>query len=76
MWPYRTSEAVEQNLRDAGCDEECICKFMEDLDQGREKEGLKLLDQHRRCLVDAMHREQKRIDCLDYLVYQVQRAHK
>jgi len=71
MWTYQTTEAVEQNLRDAGCDEECICKFMEDLNQGKAQEVLKLLEGHRRTLLDAMHREQKRIDCLDYLMYQM-----
>ncbi len=76
MWPYQTPEAVEQNLRDAGCGEECIRQFMEDLGESKAKEALKLLEAHRRTLLDAMHRDLKRIDCLDYLVYQMERAHK
>lgn len=76
MRAHYTKEAIEQNLRDAGCDEKCICQFMEDMDEKREKEGLKLLQDHRRKLLDAMHREQKRIDCLDYLVYEMQKAKK
>lgn len=76
MWAHHTKEAIEQNLRDAGCDEKCICQFMEDMEEKREKEGLKLLQSHRRKLLDAMHREQKRIDCLDYLVYEMQKAKK
>ena len=36
--------------------------------------GLRLLNQHRRLLLDAMHREQKRIDCLDYLLYQIRKS--
>lgn len=76
MRAHDTREAIEQNLRDAGCDEECIRQFMADLDEKREQEGLKLLRKHRSKLLDAMHREQKRIDCLDYLVYEMQRANK
>lgn len=76
MRAHHTKEAIEQNLRDAGCDEECICRFMADLEEKREQEGLKLLREHRSKLLDAMHREQKRIDCLDYLVYEMQKAGK
>lgn len=76
MLAYQTEEAIEQNLRDAGCDEACICEFMEDMSQNREAEGMKVLRKHRSKLLDAMHREQKRIDCLDYLIYQMRKAKK
>ena len=73
MGAYQTKEAIEQNLRDAGCEEGCIREFMHDLEQDRMQAGLRLLNQHRRLLLDAMHREQKRIDCLDYLPYQIRK---
>lgn len=73
MGAYQTKEAIEQNLRDAGCEEKCIREFMQDLEQDRMQAGLRLLNQHRRLLLDAMHREQKRIDCLDYLLYQIRK---
>ncbi|RKJ39761.1 hypothetical protein D7X94_10970 [Acutalibacter sp. 1XD8-33] len=73
MGAYQTREAIEQNLRDAGCEEKCIREFMQDLEQDRMQAGLRLLNQHRRLLLDAMHREQKRIDCLDYLLYQIRK---
>ena len=76
MRAHHTKEAIEQNLRDAGCDEKCICRFMEDMEEKREKEGLKLLQNHRRKLLDALHREQKHIDCLDYLVYTIEKNEK
>lgn len=34
----------------------------------------RLLGKHRDTLLDTMHREQKRIDCLDYLLYQMKKA--
>ena len=73
MGAYQTKEAIEQNLRDAGCGERCIREFMQDLEQDRMQAGLRLLNQHRRWLLDAMYREQKRIDCLDYLLYQIRK---
>ncbi len=76
MRAHHTKEAIEQNLRDAGCDEKCICQFIEDMEKKRDKDGLKLLQNHRRKLLDAIHREQKRIDCLDYLLYEMQQAKK
>ncbi len=73
MGAYQTKEALEQNLRDAGCEERCVREFMQDLEQDRMQAGLRLLNQQRRSLLDAMHREQKRIDCLDYLLYQIRK---
>lgn len=67
-------EAVIQNLKDAGCSEGLIDQFQECCRQGKEKEGIRLLRKHRDTLLDAMHREQKRIDCLDYLLYQMKKG--
>ncbi len=69
-----SSESIIQNLKDAGCDSETIKHFMEDLQKGKEASGLKRLAAHRKNLLDSLHREQKCIDCLDYLVYQMKKA--
>lgn len=71
-----SSESIIQNLKDAGCDSETIENFMADLQKGRRANGLKRLDVHRKNLLDSLHREQKCIDCLDYLVYQMRKANK
>ena len=71
-----SSESIIQNLKDAGCDSETIEKFMADLKKGREENSLKRLAVHRKNLLDSLHREQKCIDCLDYLVYQMRKANK
>lgn len=63
--------AIIQNLIDAGCKEDFIAKFMEDLRKDNISKDLKLLQAHRRLLLDNLHKEQKRIDCLDYLVYRM-----
>ena len=43
MGACQTKEAIEQNLRDAGCEERCVREFMQDLEQDRIQAGLKLL---------------------------------
>lgn len=65
--------AIIQNLKDAGCDEDTIQTFVEDLREEKVAEGLKLLAAHRRSLLDNLHKDQKQIDCLDYLVYKLEK---
>lgn len=71
-----SDDVIIQNLRDAGCDKETIEKFMFGLHNGDAKSGLKCLAVHRKKLLDSLHREQKCIDCLDYLIYQMSETHK
>ena len=66
----KTIQAVIQNLKDAGCDRRCVEKFLSL--EGRTQEQLKLLSAHRRQLLNRVHREEKRIDCLDYLIHKIQ----
>lgn len=66
---------VLQNLKDAGCDRKTIEAFIR---LGEEKcrcGQIRLLEGHRRELLDAVHREQKRIDCLDYLLYEMKKEY-
>ncbi len=70
---FETEEAIIQNLKDAGCRSDTIDAFMDNLKTGRKSEGLKALDLHRRRLLEEIHQEQKRLDCLDYLVYQLKK---
>lgn len=76
MRTNQSTEAIIQNLKDAGCDSETIENFMADLQKGKEANGLRRLAVHRKNLLDSLHREQKCIDCLDYLVYQMKEAEK
>lgn len=67
----RQERAVVTNLVDAGCDNKLIEQFMDYLKTGRKEAGLSLLAKHRRFLLDCYHADQKRIDCLDYLIYKI-----
>ena len=66
-------EAILCNLRDAGCAEATIQKFMALFHAGKMADGLKCLAAHRRFLLEDLHASQKRIDCLDYLVYVIKK---
>lgn len=68
---YQSDEAIIQNLKDAGCNDKIIQSFMIDLEQEKNSDGIKLLRKHRRVLLDNLHEWQKKIDCLDYLLYQM-----
>jgi len=69
----RQERAVVTNLVDAGCDNELIKQFMDLLKSGRKEAGLSLLAKHRRYLLDCYHADQKKIDCLDYLFYNMEK---
>ncbi len=69
-------EALRQNLEDAGCDEEMVERCLDCARQGRTQEQLRLLSAHRRLLLDAVHRCEKQITCLDYLVFQIEREER
>ena len=68
--PY--AYTVLQNLKDAGCTDEMVEKFMALQDSDDEEQQIQLLSGHRKHLLEKLHREEKRIDCLDYLLYQMQ----
>lgn len=76
MYSNRSDEEIIQNLKDAGCDMETMENFLSDLQKGDEKGSLKCLNLHRKKLLDSLHKEQKYIDYLDYLVYQMNGINK
>ncbi len=71
---YGSKEAVIQNLKDAGCAPDIIECCVACMEQGKKKELLKRLEEHRTGLLRKVHEEEKHIDCLDYLVYQIGRC--
>ncbi len=67
------SEAIIQNLNATGCGEYTLKAFVNNFNDKKFSDGLKLLEAHRRTLLDELHKEQKQIDCLDYLVYKMRK---
>lgn len=62
---------IYQNLIDAGCDQMTAQKCMSMVKKGSCAEMLPILSQHRESLLAMVHFGQKQIDCLDYLIYQI-----
>lgn len=65
--------ALTQNLADAGCDQTDIDTFLHFYDCKEEEQQIKLLERQRKKLLHRVHAEEKKISCLDYLLYQIQK---
>ena len=59
------------NLEAAGFEADRIEEYLVCWRMGDIKEQLTLLSRQRAVILERLHREEKQIDCLDYLVYQI-----
>lgn len=59
---------IVDNLRDAGCSEELIEQYAS---AASGCARICLLKQYHRELLGSIHSEQKKLECLDYLIYQL-----
>lgn len=64
-------EKLVRNLEDAGCSNHLIKEFLKLDADGKIKEQLRLLIKHREDLLNTIHENQKRIDCLDFLIFNI-----
>lgn len=55
-------------MQDAGCNQKLIDKFFSLLDQKQFDQIFILLRKYRNTLLDNIHKQQKEIDILDYLI--------
>lgn len=62
-------EKLYQNLVDAGCCQEMVAQCMDLICERRTAELTALLSRHRAALLEAVHENQRRIDCLDFLIH-------
>ena len=67
----QTERLLIRNLKDAGCSEADIQRFLKLGQAGRRRDHLQILATHRAALLEQLHASQRQIDCLDYLVYQM-----
>jgi len=67
--------SVYQNLIDAGCDRQTTEQCMAIIKDGRYADMLTILFEYRAKLLDTVHIGQKRIDCLDFLIYKIKKEH-
>ena len=69
-----TEQDLILNLKAAGCDGTLIQEFLDCWKVGKTAEQLQLLSQKREGLLAQVHREEKQIHYLDYLVYQIEKG--
>ncbi len=60
-------------MKDAGCDKEIITKICRLYADGQIQDAVKVLRRHRCSLMEQLHESQNRVDCLDFLVRQMER---
>ena len=68
-----TKGIFRQNLIDAGCGPELVRQCAALAQQKETSELMRVLSRHRRARLDTVHQNEKRIDCLDYLMYNLQK---
>ena len=73
FYKMSTEESIIQNLKDAGCNKNQIKEFMDYAEMHEKNNLLKLLRLQRDDLLDGLHEKQRMIECLDYLVYQIEK---
>ena len=70
----KQDDSLLQNLHDAGCSQQIIEKFM----QGRREKDMlcqiRILAKQRSLLLEALHTDQNKLDCLDYLLFQLKKG--
>ena len=65
--------SIYQNLIDSGCDVQAAEYYMSFVKEKRYAELLPILSQHKQTLLTAVHKGQKQIDCIDYLIYKLKK---
>ncbi|WP_050638189.1 hypothetical protein [Candidatus Stoquefichus sp. SB1] len=65
---------IYQNLIDAGCKKQDIKECILMYENKEEKKLANQLSLYRRALLNDLHQAQYKIDCLDYLLYQLEKT--
>ena len=68
-----TTQDLILNLKAAGFEAEMIEQYLACREHGKMKEQIKLLAERRADLLEYIHKKEKQIGCLDYLVYQIRK---
>ena len=63
-------------MKDAGCDREIITKICRLYADGQVQDAVKMLKRHRCHLMEQLHESQSRVDCLDFLVRQMEKSQR
>lgn len=70
------NNSLYQNLLDAGFDTEKAEQYEKLAENGEWNQLLRELAKQKRHLLSLLHENEKRIDCLDFLVYEINKKHQ
>lgn len=70
------TETLVQNLQDAGCTQGTIDAFMQSYDTNDSVNQTSILAEQRIELLSKIHKEQHKLECLDYLLFQLKKRYK
>lgn len=64
---------MRRNLTDAGCGRSLIAQFLKLDQEQRRRDQYRLLKCHRAALLERLHHDQYKIDCLDHMIYTMEK---
>ena len=62
---------ILQNLKDADCPKELIEEFFRMKEAGLNNQLVQLLYTQKTRLLESLKKKKKKVDCLDYLIFQI-----
>lgn len=68
--------SIQTCLEDAGCSEKLVECILDCIENNDEQRKMLLLKKYRCKLLEKIYADQKQIDCLDYLLYQMKQDKK
>lgn len=71
--PIIESERLEEYLDDIGCPSKVKAEILEYTENRDIQNIIRLLRRHRQSTLDSIHKEEKQISCLDYIVFQLEK---
>lgn len=74
MQSAQEKKKLKEDLKEAGLGKQAADAIVEKLENGDEAGALALLDAHREKLLARFHQSRECIDCVDYLVFQLQKS--
>lgn len=66
-------ENFKKNLIDAGCETHMIYECLDCYEKKDKEKQLRLLMLYRKHLLEKIHQNQKQMECLDYLIYNMRK---
>ena len=68
-----SEDELIRSLKDAGCTNVTISGFIENYRRSNIQAALNFIEKRRQTLLDKVHDNEKKISCLDYLIYEVEK---